>query len=377
MVRRRSRGSGTIRQLPSGRYQAVLRQDGHHASRTVDTKAAAQGWLRDQRKAITDGTWAPPEREQARKAMPTFREYATSWLEQRPLKPRTRAQYQRMLDVHLDPKWGSRRLDSITVEQVRLWHRKLLIDKPTMRAQVYSLLRTIMGTAWQEDVIDSNPCRVRGAGSTKRRTRTDVPTATQVLALADALPSQKYRMMTLVAAWSGLRFGEITELRGKDIGLDPQGVPVEIRVRRAVVHVSGEAVIGAPKSEAGVRDVTIPPHIRAEVAAYLRTIDGDEALLFPARHGGHMVPGTLYKVWYRARARVGLPNLRFHDLRHFSATTAAQTGATIAELQARLGHSTTQAAMRYQHAASGRDAEIAEAMSNAIPSVSPDSLAPV
>ena len=80
-----------------------------------------------------------------------------------------------------------------------------------------------------------------------------------------------------------------------------------------------------------------------------------------------MAPSALYKPFYRAREAVGLPSLRWHDLRHFSATTAAQTGATLAELQARLGHSTTQAAMRYQHAASNRDAEIAEAMSNVVP----------
>ena len=79
-----------------------------------------------------------------------------------------------------------------------------------------------------------------------------------------------------------------------------------------------------------------------------------------------MAPSSLYKPFYRARTAVGLPALRWHDLRHFSATTAAGTGATLAELQARLGHSTVAAAMRYQHAASGRDEAIAEAMSNVV-----------
>ena len=72
---------------------------------------------------------------------------------------------------------------------------------------------------------------------------------------------------------------------------------------------------------------------------------------------------TLYKVFHRARREVGLPTLRWHDLRHFSATQAAHAKATMRELMAMLGHSTPNAAMRYQHVASGRLEDIAERMS--------------
>ncbi len=76
-----------------------------------------------------------------------------------------------------------------------------------------------------------------------------------------------------------------------------------------------------------------------------------------------MRPATLYKVYYPAREAAGRPDLRFHDLRHTGAVLAASTGATLAELMGRLGHSTPGAAMRYQHAAKGRDQQIAEALS--------------
>ena len=59
----------------------------------------------------------------------------------------------------------------------------------------------------------------------------------------------------------------------------------------------------------------------------------------------------------------GVTPTRFHDLRHTGAVMAAQAGATLAELQGRLGHSTAAAAMRYQHAGAGRDAEIARKLS--------------
>jgi integrase len=260
-------------------------------------------------------------------------------------------------------------MTGITVGQVDSWYRSLDLP-PTSKAHTYGLFRTILNGAWRLDLIESNPCRIEGAGNVKRATTTIVPTAAQVQLLADKMPSAKYRVMVLVAAWCGLRFGELTELRGKDIDVDDDGVPVVIRVRRAVTRVSGQCVVGTPKSDAGKRDVAIPPHIRGDLAEYLlQRRGGAEALLFPAsRTGAHIAPSSLYKPFYRVRDDLGLGGLRWHDLRHFHGTAAAQSGATLAELKARLGHSTTVAAMRYQHAAEGRDAALAEAISgNVVP----------
>jgi integrase len=100
--------------------------------------------------------------------------------------------------------------------------------------------------------------------------------------------------------------------------------------------------------------------VEAHLAEHVAT-DG-EAILFPARHGGHLASSTLYKSWYQARAAARRPDLRFHDLRHTGATHAAATGATLTDLMARLGHSTAAAALRYQHAAADRDAAIAESL---------------
>lgn len=377
---RRGDGEGWVRQLPSRRWQAKFPgPDGvaRPAPQTFDTKMDADAWLQQQRRMVKAGTYSA-----AGQTAGTFGAYAETWIIERNLKPTTRANYRRILDEHLLPAFADVPLNAITVAAVKAWHKMLLPDAPTARAHAYGLLRTILQTAYQDDLIEANPCRIRGAGNVTRATRTDVPTAVQVHQLAEemgitrnnddsirVLSGGKYRVMTLVAAWCGLRFGEVTELRRKDVVLEDDGTPVRIRVRRGVVRVDGGFLVQTPKSGAGVRDVSIPPHIRADLERYLDQLPASaEALLFPgSRNGTHMAPSALYKPFYRAREAVGLPNLRWHDLRHFSATTAAQTGATLAELQARLGHSTTQAAMRYQHAASGRDDEIASAMSNVIP----------
>ena len=98
-------------------------------------------------------------------------------------------------------------------------------------------------------------------------------------------------------------------------------------------------------------------HIQAHAAP------GPDGLLFPNTEGGHLHHGSLYKVFGRARKIAGRPDLSWHGLRHTGATMAAQEGATLAELMTRLGHSTVGAALRYQHAASGRDKEIARRLS--------------
>jgi integrase len=173
---------------------------------------------------------------------------------------------------------------------------------------------------------------------------------------------EQYRTAILIAAWCGLRFGEFAELRRKDVDL----VHPRLRVRRAVTHVDGRDVVGAPKTEAGVRDVSIPPHLVPVIEQHLQKhVDtGREALLFPAPTGGHLRSDSVFHDAFRAaRVVAGRPDLTIHGLRHTGATLAAATGATLAELMRRLGHSTAVAAMRYQHATDDRDRAIAEALS--------------
>lgn len=167
----------------------------------------------------------------------------------------------------------------------------------------------------------------------------------------------------LIGAWCGLRFGEMAELRRGDINL----VTGQLQVRRGVVRIRGQVTVGSPKSDAGVRDVAIPPHLVPLLEAHLEEHVGSDrdALVFSAVNDPSVQvhPNTLYRHWYRAREKAGRPDLRIHDLRHTGAVLAAQAGATLAELMSRIGHSTPQAALRYQHAARGRDTEIAAALS--------------
>lgn len=363
------RSFGYIRRLPSKRYQAsYIGPDlaRHAAPDTFEAKMDAEGWLRDERGIISEGEWIPPKlRAAAARAAhpPTLSEYAASWLDSRTLRPRTRAHYAQLLDRHILPGLGEYPLTAITPVMVRNWHAGLGTRTPTYRAHAYSLLKTILNTAVAEQLIGSNPCMVRGGASSTTAHKSRPATLEELAIIVEHMPD-RLRLSVLIAAWCGLRYGEIAELRRGDIDLREQ----VIRVRRAVARVAGvKPIIGPPKSSAGVRDVAIPPHLLPEFTRHLadHVAVGARALLFPSARGSdrHLAPATIYRHFYRAREAADRPDLRWHDLRHTGATLVAATGATLSELMARLGHRSVRAALLYQHAAQDRDHVIAEALS--------------
>ncbi len=360
------RSFGNIRQLPSGRYQVrFTAPDGTFvkAPKTFAARIDAEAWLTDQRRAIDNKLWnadtvKAPERV-------TFGAYAAGWLADRqvsgrPIKARTREHYDAILEDHLLETFGSRQVATITPKDVRDWYAKTLTDKPTMRSHSYSLLRTIMAGAVNDEIIDANPCRIVGAGRSKRVHKIR-PASVEELAIVTAEMPERLQLMVTLASWCAMRFGETVELRRGDIDLSDE----VIRIRRAAVRTKGAYSVTTPKSDAGLRDVAIPPHIIPQIEHHLSKFVGGkrDALLFANEADGHLQPSTLYRHWYKARSAAGRSDLRWHDLRHSGAVLAAATGASIAELMARLGHSTPAAAMRYQHAAQGRDKQIAALLS--------------
>lgn len=356
---RRRRGFGRIRQERSGRWSAAyVGPDGrlHRAPSTYAIREDAEGWLAAERRKIDLGTWGAVERSDG----VTLRAYAEQWLEQRPLRPRTRQHYESMLKRLILPELGDMKMVTLTPAKVRQWHSALGNEHPTRNAHCYALLHAICTTAVQDEVLDANPCRIRAAMQTKRRREVDILTPAEVDRLADAMPPE-LRASVLLAAWCGLRWGETSELRRKDVPADCS----LLRIRRAVTYRSGKFYVGEPKTAAGIRDVAVPPHIRPMLKAHLKQHVGKaaDALLFPGEGGGHLRADLYRTHWEKARKAIGKPGLRVHDLRHVGAVLAAQSGATTAELMHRLGHTTPQMALRYQHVAAGRDAEIAERLS--------------
>ncbi len=231
-------------------------------------------------------------------------------------------------------------------------------------AKAYRLLKTILNTAVADEVLVRNPCLLRGAGSERTPERVP-PTLLEADVLADAI-QPRWRMLVLLATWSGLRWRELVALRRGSVDLTHG----RLTVTDQLVETAHGVQLGPPKTDAGRRTVHLPPHLLPELSENLDRWVGAEpdAWLFCGPLGAPLVRRNFTVHWTRCRTEVGLAGVRFHDLRHLSATLAATTGATTRELMARMGHSSPRAALIYQHAAADRDRAVAEAMSWLVPS---------
>jgi integrase len=211
-------------------------------------------------------------------------------------------------------------------------------------------------------VESRNPCRIAGAGVEASPER-PIPTGDEVWALADAMPP-RWRALVLTSAFGGLRVGELLGLQRRDIDLEAATISVE----RQIVEVGSQQIEGPPKSDAGVRTVSLPmvlvPELRHHLAQF--TADAPTARVFVGVKGATPKNTNLNVDWRKARTAVGRVDLHLHDMRHFANTLAASAGASTKELMARLGHSSSRAALLYQHATRERDRAIADAIDRMI-----------
>lgn len=362
------RSFGTVRQLTSGRWQARYRDPSGQqraAPTTFATKADANRWLARAQADIDRGDWFDPHA-----GTETLSSYASRWVDTRlvrgrPLAPTTAELYRWQLQKHILPAFPGTELRRLDATAVRAWYGRL--SGPAGPGQVttakcYRLLRAICHTAAEDGLIAKNPCAIRGAGQEHAGER-PMLSAAQVDALANTV-DPRWRALILLAAWCGLRFGELAALSRRDLDLDA-GV---VTVRAAASRLSkGRRHIGPPKSQAGLRSVAIPPHIVHDLREHLAHFARPEltGLVFVGTKGAPLNNSNFNRVvWRPARAAVGIPaGTHLHDLRGVSATLAARHGATTRELMRRLGHSTPNMALRYQRAEADRDAAIARAMS--------------
>lgn len=363
MTRRRT--SGSVRQRASGRWQARVRDPLTGRLSTLGTFATKADADRALALAVADqtrGAWVDPSRGRV-----LLGAYARNWLADRPdLRPRTRELYEGLIRLHIAPTLGNVELRKLTPAAVRRWYSGLLKSgkpgAPTV-AKAYRLLHSILATATADELIVKNPCIIDGAG-VERAAERDVITVPQVWELAAAV-EPRYRALVLMAAFTGLRRGELFGLTRRRVDLLHR--TVSVAEQRQQLR-DGSLVIGPPKTDAGRRTLSLPepliPELEMQLAAFAQP--GTDGLVFTGDKGGALRDHVWQKKFGRARRAIGLPDLHFHDLRHVANTLTAASGASTRELMHRMGHASPAAALRYQHATRDRDRAIAAALGELI-----------
>ncbi|HEX2893775.1 MAG TPA: site-specific integrase [Marmoricola sp.] len=358
---------------PSGRGGQIVTAPHTFEPNTYGREAAGD-WLRAEELRLNaeGASWRTlaehAEAERIRTAAetePTFAEYAEVWLRARkvrgrPLQESTKRGYLIWLGKYVLPTFGEMPLDTITAADVVRWYEGLPHDKGKTVRECYALAKAIMKSATAADGVlpgAVNPFTIDGAGTigTRADKRTEVIEDTDLdLILATIRP--EWRAMIALALGCGLRFGEIVALRRSDVDL--RAKPPVVRVRRAVgTGPGGKRYEKEPKSRAGIRDQRIPGGVGKVLTEHLRTyVAGRDGLLFPGPSGDWLQPTRFRDLvggWRDVREAVGRP-INFHDLRATGATRLAQKGAHVAEVQAFLGDSSSQAAERYVRATQSR-----------------------
>jgi integrase len=376
MVRRRGFGEVERRSGPTGVvYRArYTMPDGTRYSRTVGTKLDAEAWLMHERTLIDQDTWTPPtmrkvaeQRRQAQARYNTVGRYAERYLRERQLRPNTLHGYQALLDRRILPYFGEMPLTEVTLSEIKSWRASLPESTLSSNAAAYRLLRSMLVAAEEEELIDRAPPKIRGA-STARVQRIAVPATLEELdVITDAMPDH-LKLLIVLAAFVGLRQGELLELRRSDV----DGLTGRLSVSRKVDKEAKPAAAGAcpqcgrpissPKTASGTRTVHVPPPFLPMLQRHLleHCAPGRDGLLFQGDRTDHMSVRYLMDRFRAAREKADRQDLTVHHLRHTALTLAGQHGATAAELQARAGHASLAAMAIYQHATLDRDKALAE-----------------
>jgi integrase len=338
---KRNNQEGSISKRGS-RYRAqTIPVKGKRASRSFKTKAEAQEWLRSMQTKLDRGF-------DYQGSKVSLGEYLTQWLEAAKayLRDMTAIHYQQVIRSHILPGIGSVRLADLTLFRLERFYSELVqagVGIRTVRI-VHSILHISLGKAVHYGLLMTNP--TQGAALPRyQHAEMRVLDESQVVQFLVAAHGSHYEALYYLAINTGMREGELFGLKWSDLHWD-MGV---LYVQRQVQSIPGKGkIFTEPKTVAGRRPLKLGEgvlqklRIHKEQQAFQKALAvnkwKENDLVFPTRIGTPEDPGNLRKDFLRVLDMAGLPHIRFHDLRHTSASIQLNRGVPILVVSKRLGH---------------------------------------
>lgn len=317
--------------------------DGREQTKRFTRKRDAEAWLDQTTADLVTGTYVQPAKKRI-----LVKELAEGWYATKgELKPKTLEGYRGLLDTLVLPRWEDVPVGDVTHEAVQTWIAEMRSKgvrdtekglSASRTIQAYQVLRGALDYAVKRRHIAVNPALgvdLPRKVAIERRYLTH----RQVENLAASMG--EWRVLTLVLAYTGLRWGEAVALRSRNVDLK-RG---RIQVTQSVTRVGKELVEGPPKSHAH-RSVPVPAFLVEELRPVLKEIEDDD-LLFESPIGGYLTSWTYRSKFDQARPVRGMTP---HDLRHTAASLAISAGANVKAVQRMLGHATATLTLdRYGH----------------------------
>lgn len=341
---KRGHHEGTIYKRPNGTWAAQIMIAGRRRTKYAPTRRACQAWLTEQRAALDQGRSLEPVRV-------TVADYLTHWLEigQPTWAPSTHKHYAQVVRDHLVPEIGSVQLQRLRPDHVQvLLSRKLQAGTGTRTVQLaHAVLRRALNQARRWGLITTNPAEVIDAPRPPRH-EMSVWDANQVRRFLEACADHRLHALFYLAVTAGIRQGELLGLQWSDFDAATGTLQIQRQIRR--VHGEGLQLRDV-KTAAGRRLITLGETGIAKLRAHRKDQIEEQLfagaqwnnahdLIFTNTIGGPVDPSKLYKQFRAISARAGLPQIRFHDLRHTAASLMLSQGIHPKVVQERLGHST-------------------------------------
>jgi integrase len=311
------------------------------------TRAAAALWLAQTETDLNRGQYVDPRQGEI-----LFSAYADDWFARHLVDPATRGKIKSHLKAHLKPTFGTQPLLNITKAEIRTWVAQQMRTYASWTViGRTSVLDSILRAAVDEGRLRTNPCD--GIVVPHRPTEKRFLTAEEVERIVAALPKRhaRHRALILLGAYSGMRLGEMTGLRRRNVDLTAGRVTVADVM--ASLENGHRYPRPYPKTNASRRTLKLPPSIVDELRHHLATFAGPE-FVFVGERSGRPLDDCHFRdrVWKKAleAAEIAAPLPDIHDLRHTHAALLIAQGTPVKALQRRLGHSNVQTTLNtYGH----------------------------
>jgi integrase len=316
------------------RYSVVYRDPGgKQRKRSARTLAEARDLKSALRADIARGEYRALSRV-------TFAEYASEWLESytgrtsRGVREATLRDYRRVMEKRAIPFFARLRLAEIEPRDVKRYVTSVAaegLSRNTIRLAL-APVRALFATALEEGLIRSNPAtgiRLPRQAADEAKEEDSKALTEEELGQVIAASPLEWRTFVRFLAETGLRVGEAIALRWSDVDLGRRRVKVSRRFYK------GD--FAPPKSRYGKR--TVPLSVGLGKELWLRRGSaGDDALVFPSRHGGVVNASTAFRAVQAAGKAAGIERVGPHTLRHSCATRLFRNGLNAKQVQLWLGH---------------------------------------
>jgi len=351
---RRPYGEGSVTRRTDGRFHVRVSVDGEVIHRYADTEAEAEKIRRHLVRRKRAGKLKPDP--------PRLRvdELLDKWLatkEPPEVEARSLVAYRRRLKLHVRPFLGRSYIADLTPLAVQDWLRALVKAKlsTTTIAQARALLSEALEWAVDLELLDRNPARRIRTPRGKAPVVRTPPARDDARAFLAAAADHRLSALWHLAAYLGLRRGELLGLTWAAVDLDKKA----LRVEAQLIREDGEWTLPDPKSEAGNRTLPLVDPLpgllarrrREQIEERLRAPEWgpDRDLVFTTPAGLPLEPATVRQAQRRLAQAAELADISLHRYRHNVSTWLLEMGAPDRISRAFLGHATRDVSGRYQH----------------------------